>query len=94
MADVKLAPGMGAWIGAGRRFLALVVTGILGGLLGWDYGFRRSCPDECLDDTSDLLAHFAKRHWRPRYQIRLENTGDTSITYVPTVATGTILIAQ
>jgi len=90
MGDLKLAAGVGAWIGAGQLFLAFVVTGIVGGIFGVGYALWRGRLGECLDSTGDLLAHFGKRRLRPHDQIRLGNTKALSIPYVPAIAIGTI----
>ncbi len=90
MGDLKLAAGVGAWIGAGQLFLAFVVTGMVGGVFGVGYALWRGRLGECLDNTGDLLGHFTKGRLRPHDRIRLANTKAISIPYVPAIAIGTI----
>jgi prepilin peptidase CpaA len=91
MGDLKLAAGVGAWIGPGQFFLASVVTGIVGGILAGSYALFHRSFGNCLDGTADLLAHFAKRGLRPHPRVRLENPAALSIPYAPAIAIGTMM---
>jgi prepilin peptidase CpaA len=90
MGDLKLAAGVGAWIGPGQLFLAFVVTGIVGGVFAVVYALRRGSLGRCLDGTSDLLAQFVSFRIRPHEQIRLDNSNTLSIPYAPVIAIGTL----
>jgi prepilin peptidase CpaA len=80
MGDLKLAAGIGAWIGPWQLFLAFIVTSIVGGFLALGYALWRGVLGEALDRTSRLLdGHAAANH----------QTGP-SIPYVPAIAIGTV----
>jgi len=90
MGDLKLAAGVGAWIGPGQLFMAFVVTGIVGGILAVAYSLWHGSLGRCLDNTGDLLAQFARFRVRPHEQIRLGNSAALSIPYAPAIAIGTL----
>jgi len=90
MGDLKLAAGVGAWIGPSQLVLAFVVTGMVGGVMAVCYALRRGCLGKSLDLTSDLLWHFAKSGMRPHDRIRLGDRQAVSIPYVPAIAIGTL----
>lgn len=89
--DLKLAAGVGAWIGPSQFFLAFVVTGIVGGLLAGSYALFHGSLGSCLDNTGDLLAHFRESGLRPHAGVRLGNPSALSIPYAPAIAIGTLL---
>jgi prepilin peptidase CpaA len=91
MGDLKLAAGVGAWIGPSQFFLAFVVTGIAGAVLAGSYALFHGSLGRCLDNTGDLLAHLGKSGLRPHAQVRLDNGAALSIPYAPAIAIGTLL---
>lgn len=90
MGDLKLAAGVGAWIGPQQFVTAFVVTGIVGGVIGVVYALWRGALGTCLDNTGELLIHLVRRRGRPHPQLRLENPNALSIPYVPVIAFGTL----
>ena len=46
MGDVKLCAAIGAWIGPSQLILALVITGLVGGVIGTGVGRRRLAQEE------------------------------------------------
>jgi prepilin peptidase CpaA len=90
MGDLKLAVGVGAWIGPGQLFIAFVMTGIVGGVIAIGYALWHGRLGNCLDNTSDLLTHFAKSGARPHQDIRLGEAKAISIPYAPAIAIGTL----
>jgi len=91
MGDLKLAAGVGAWIGPSQLFLAFVVTGIVGGILAGCYALFHGSLGKSFDSTANLLAHFAKSGLRPHPEVRLDNRAALSIPYAPAIAIGTML---
>jgi prepilin peptidase CpaA len=90
MGDLKLAVAVGAWIGPGQLFIAFVVTGIAGAAIAIPYALWNKSLGRCLDNTSDLLAHFGRRGVRPHGEIRLGKTDALAIPYAPAIAVGTL----
>lgn len=91
MGDLKLAAGVGAWIGPGQFFLAFVLTGIAGAVLAGSYALFCGSLGSCLDSTGDLLAHFGKSGLRPHAKVRLDNRAAVAVPYAPAIAIGTLL---
>ena len=80
MGDLKLAAGIGAWIGPSQLFFAFIVTSIAGGILALAYSASRGILGDSLNRTSNLLAGEG-------------NSGHKkgpSIPYVPAIAIGTL----
>ena len=91
MGDLKLAAGVGAWIGPQQFFLAFVLTGIVGGIMAGSYALFHRSLGRCLDNTGDLLAHLGKSGLRPHAEVQLDNPSALSIPYAPAIAIGTML---
>jgi len=90
LGDLKLAAGVGAWIGPGQFLIAFVMTGIAGGIIAVAYALWRGCLGDCLDQTNELLMHFAKSGARAHGDIRLGGRKEVSIPYAPAIAIGTL----
>jgi len=91
MGDLKLAAGVGAWIGPNQFFLAFVLTGIVGAVMAGSYALFHGSLGRCLDNTGDLVAHFGKSGLRRHTEMRLANPSALSIPYAPAIAVGTLL---
>jgi prepilin peptidase CpaA len=91
MGDLKLAAGVGAWVGPEQLFMAFIMTGILGGIYAVLYAFCRGRLGSSLDSTADLLAHFGKFRMRPHEGIQLGAAEAVSIPYAPAIAAGALL---
>ena len=89
MGDVKLAAGVGAWIGPSQFLFAFLVTGIVGGILAVAYAARHRSLGRCLDNTGGLIVHLAKTR-RAHDQVHLGNPMALSIPYAPAIAIGTM----
>ena len=91
MGDLKLAAGVGAWVGAGQMFLAFVMAGMIGGAVAVFYALWRGCLGSSMDSTAELLAHFAKGRLRAHERIQLGAAKSISIPYAPVIAAGALL---
>ena len=89
MGDLKLCAGIGAWIGPGALFFALVMTAIAGGLMAVGYAAWHRSLGRSLDGTGDLIAGIF--HRTTRRAAPPENAPALSIPYAPAIAIGTIL---
>jgi prepilin peptidase CpaA len=89
MGDLKLAVGVGAWIGPSQFWIAFIVTGIVGGIFAVAYAVRRKSLGLCLDRTSGLLFSRAKTGGSPG-EFGFKNPAALSIPYAPAIAIGTL----
>jgi len=89
MGDLKLAAGVGAWIGPGQMLTAFVVTAIAGGVMAVGYTVCHRSLGQGLDKTSDLLADLARGKIRPRGQ-NGPAAPHASIPYAPAIAFGAL----
>ena len=89
MGDLKLCAGIGAWIGPGQVFFALVMTALAGGLIGVCYAASRGALGRSLDNTGDLLA--SRFRGTARQVSSLNNPAGLSIPYAPAIAIGAVL---
>jgi prepilin peptidase CpaA len=90
MGDLKLAAGVGAWIGPGQFLMAFIVTGMVGGIMAGCYAIRHRSRGRCLDNTGELVLHLAKGRIPPHEDIRLGSARALSIPYAPAIAIGTL----
>jgi prepilin peptidase CpaA len=89
MGDLKLAAGVGAWIGPSQFCMAFIVTGMVGGILAVAYAVRHRSLGQCLDNTGELVVHLVKTR-RTHDEIHLGNRAALSIPYAPAIAIGTL----
>jgi prepilin peptidase CpaA len=80
MGDLKLAAGIGAWIGPAQLLFAFIMTSLAGGLLALLYAAARGILGETLTRTGNLLGGE-----RPP-----GHKEGPSIPYVPAIAIGTL----
>jgi prepilin peptidase CpaA len=90
LGDLKLFAAVGAWIGPGQLVLALVSTGIAGGLLAVGYALWHGSLGKSLDSTAELMVGLSKRGFRPHATIALNNATALKMPYAPAIAIGTI----
>jgi prepilin peptidase CpaA len=90
MGELKLFAAVGAWIGPGQLFVALIATGIAGGFLAVGYALWHRSLGKSLDSTGELLAGFGKTGFRPHATIALDNAQALKMPYAPAIAIGTM----
>ena len=90
MGDLKLCAAVGGWIGPAQMSIALVVTGIVGGVLALIWAVCHGSLSASLDGSSDLLAGFWTKGIRPHPSLVLDNPSARSMPYAPAIAIGTI----
>jgi len=88
--DLKLCCGIGAWIGPGGVFFALVITAIAGGFLALGYAAYHRSLGSSLDGAGDLVAGILRGKIRPQAPASLYRPGALSIPYAPAIAIGTV----
>lgn len=91
MGDVKLCAALGAWIGPHQMFLALVLTGMMGGLMAIVWAAFRGFLGELFTNSSDVLFGWTKRGMRGNPDLTLKNPRARKMPYAPAIAVGTLL---
>jgi len=88
MGDLKLAAGVGAWVGPAQLVTAAVFTALVGGAFAVGWALWHGSLGANLDSAGDLLAP-----WRARPSGLVRKAGDrkASIPYAPAIALGTLL---
>ena len=61
MGDVKLCAAIGAWVGPKQLFVALVLTGIVGGVMAVIWAAMGGFLGELFSGTGDLIFGWRKR---------------------------------
>jgi prepilin peptidase CpaA len=89
MGDLKLCAAIGAWIGPEQLTVALVVTGITGGLMAVLWAAWHGVLRESFSGAGDLLVSW-KTGLRPHATLVLENPAKLKMPYAPAIAIGTI----
>jgi prepilin peptidase CpaA len=96
--DVKLVAAIGAWVGPSQLAIALVMTGMAGGLLAVAWALAGGFLGDALTGASDVLLS-AGRH-RPAANVAAGIAGELSMPavvlrrampYAPAIAVGTLL---
>lgn len=89
--DVKLAAAIGAWIGPNQLFIALIITGMVGGImvLGWATmgGFLK----DLFSGAGDLVFGWKKRGMHRDPEMVLSNPLKRKMPYAPAIAIGTLI---
>lgn len=91
MGDVKLVAAVGAWVGPSQLFLALVVTGLAGGVMALAWAAFAGFLPELLKGSGDLLAGIKNRGLKPHPELVLANPRTRKMPYAPAIAVGTLL---
>ncbi len=90
MGDVKLCAAIGAWIGPGQLLIALVITGMAGGVMVVCWAAAGGFLGQLFQGTGDLLVGFGKRGLRPHPELVLANPLTRKMPYAPAIAIGTL----
>lgn len=91
MGDVKLCAAIGAWVGPKQLFLALVLTGIVGGIMAVGWAVIGGFVGELFTGTSDFLFGWRKRGMRGNPDLTLSNPRAHKMPYAPAIAIGTLI---
>lgn len=91
MGDVKLCAAIGAWIGPGQLILALVLTGITGGIMALCWAAAGGFLGELFRGAGNLVFDFRKRGLKPDPELNLSNPLTRKMPYAPAIAIGTLV---
>lgn len=89
MGDLKLAAGVGAWIGPSQFWMAFLVTAMAGGIFAVAAAIRHRLPSRCLDETGGLVTQLATAGGTHQAS-RPGKPAALSIPYAPAIAIGTL----
>jgi len=91
MGDVKLCAAIGAWVGPQQLFLALVITGIAGGIMAIVWAAYGGFLGELFTGSGDLLLGWKKRGLKTDPELTLSNPKARKMPYAPAIAVGTLM---
>jgi prepilin peptidase CpaA len=89
--DVKLCAAIGAWIGPGQLFIALVITGMAGGVLVLCWAAFGGFLKELFTGASDLAFGWKERGMQRDPEMVLANPKRRKMPYAPAIAIGTLI---
>jgi len=90
MGDVKLCAAIGAWIGPSQMLVALVMTGIAGGVIALCWAVAGGFIGELFGNTGDLIVGWREKGLRPHPELVLNNPLTRKMPYAPAIALGTL----
>jgi prepilin peptidase CpaA len=91
MGDVKLCAAIGAWIGPSQLLLALVLTGLVGGVMALCWAISGGFLGELFKGSGEILFGMKDRGLRPHPELVLENPLARKMPYAPAIAIGTLI---
>ncbi len=90
MGDVKLCAAIGAWLGPQQLLLAIVVTGIVGGVMALGWALTAGFLRDLFRNTAALVSGW-KTGPRPNPEFLLSSPRARKMPYAPAIAIGTLL---
>jgi prepilin peptidase CpaA len=90
MGDVKLCAAIGAWIGPSQMMTALVMTGIVGGVMALCWAAAGGFLGELFKGTGELIFGWRQRGLHPPPGLVLSNPLTRKMPYAPAIAIGTL----
>jgi prepilin peptidase CpaA len=91
MGDVKLVAAIGAWIGPGQLIVALVITGIAGGIMAVCWAIGGGFLGDLFSGAGELVFGLKDRGLRPHPELVLDNPLTRKMPYAPAIAVGTLV---
>jgi prepilin peptidase CpaA len=91
MGDVKLCAAIGAWIWPQQLIIALVLTGMVGGIMALCWAAAGGFLGELFQGTGNLLFGIGKRGLKADPEMNLSNPLARKMPYAPAIAIGTLV---
>jgi len=91
MGDVKLCAAIGAWVGPWQLIIALVVTGLAGGVMAICWAAYSGFLPDLFKGSSELVFGLKRRGMRAHPDLVLSNPRARKMPYAPAIAIGTLL---
>jgi prepilin peptidase CpaA len=89
--DVKLCAAIGAWIGPAQLFIALVITGMAGGIMVLCWAALGGFLKDLFTGAGDLVFGWKERGMRRDPELVLTHPLKRKIPYAPAIAIGTLI---
>jgi prepilin peptidase CpaA len=91
MGDVKLMSAVGIWVGPVQLVWAMIITGLVGGLMALFVGIAGGYLKDSLKGIVRLIFGWKKNGLRPHPEFSLDHPGAHKMAYAPAIAIGTLL---
>ena len=91
MGDVKLCAAVGAWIGPSQLVIALVITGLAGGVMAVCWAAAGGFLGSLFSGSADLVFGLKERGLRAHPELVLSNPRARKMPYAPAIAIGTLI---
>lgn len=91
MGDMKLCAAIGAWIGPSQLLVAMVIAGLVGGVMALCWAVGGGFAGDLFKGTGDLIFGMKKRGLRPHPELVLDNPLTRKMPYAPAIAIGTLV---
>ena len=91
MGDVKLCVAIGAWVGPVQLMTALVLTGLVGGVMALGWAAYGGFLKELFRGSGEIVFGVGKRGLRPHTSLNLANPTARKMPYAPAIAIGTVI---
>jgi len=91
MGDLKLCAAIGSWVGPSQLLLALVMTGLTGGVMAICWALAGGFLRKTLRGVASLVSGFVKNGLKPHEILVLANPAASRMPYAPAIAIGTLL---
>ena len=90
MGDVKLCAAIGAWVGPWQLVIALVMTGLAGGVMAVSWAVYGGFHSELFKGVGELVYGWRKRGMCAHPDLVLSNPRARKMPYAPAIAIGTL----
>ena len=91
MGDVKLCAAIGAWVGPEQLLLALVITGLAGGIMALVWAIFSGFTGQLFKNSSDLVFGWRERSGLAHPELVLSSPMARKMPYAPAIAVGTLI---
>ena len=91
MGDVKLCAAIGAWVGPWQLVIALVVTGLAGGVMAICWAACGGFLGDLFKGSGELIFGLKQRGMRAHPDLVLSNPRARKMPYAPAIAIGTLV---
>ena len=91
MGDVKLCAAIGAWVGPSQLMLALVITGVAGGVMALGWAVAGGFVGDLFKGSGDLLFGQNGGAGEQSAKLTLSNPLARKMPYAPAIAVGTLV---